>query len=99
MKVPSKLLSARNLFANTFMYSDASPPAPSQFEEDSTSLYSECIIIALVSILVLNPCVCIILELYYGGYWKGRSSSFKSRNTNSLATIAVTLMFNISSDK
>ena len=54
MMVLSKLLSACNLFAKTFTYSDASPSAPSQFEEDSTSLYSECIIIALVSVLVLN---------------------------------------------
>ncbi|XP_065912722.1 sterol regulatory element-binding protein cleavage-activating protein-like [Dysidea avara] len=40
-----------------------------------------------------------LYKLYYGGYWKGRSSaSFKSRNANSLATIAVTLMFNVSFD-
>ena len=47
----------------------------------------------------MDKCKCVnVLELFYGGYWRG-IDFVKSRNTYSLATIAVTIVFNVSSNR
>ena len=76
-----------------FLYHSDRPPMTGRFEQDRTALYSE----PKRSDMGEYECV-IALELFYGGYWKG-INFVKSRNTYSLATVAVTVVFNVSSNR
>ena len=75
------------------IYCSDGAPMTTQFEQDRTALHSKPYVL-----LKIHVKFCFILELFYGGYWSGKSL-VKARDTYSLATVAITLVFNFSSDR